>query len=879
MIGTTIGSFRIIEKIGEGGMGVVYKAQDIRLDRIVALKFLPERFSVTEEERARFLQEAKAAATLNHPNVCTIHGVEQHGTQQFIQMEFVEGQTLHEIAQQGAIPPTQALDYAIQIAEALQEAHQRGIVHRDIKSENIMINTRKQVKVMDFGLAKLRGSLKLTKASSTLGTLGYMAPEQIQGNEADARADLFSFGVVLYEMLTGRLPFRGEHEAALMYSILNEDPQPLSITGGEPVPELEHIIGKALEKNPDERYQSAKDLLVDLRRARRQSGKVSHASAGAVSSQRETSPLPPQGSKKKRRVALLGGVVLIAVLVIVLLLLLPEKHRAFERIEMSRLTTSGTAGDVSISPDGKVVAHSVFQGGKSSFWVRQVATGSSVQVGPPFKGSTLGTTILPDGEFLLYGLSDQEEHPLGAVFKVPILGGPPRQLLTGVASAVGVSTDGSRLAFLRSFPSTGEEALIICSSDGSQERKLAVRDGAKTFFLGGTAGPGFSPDDRLIAVSAGSVTDEFAMGVLLVSVADGSESWLGAQNWERVDRTVWLPDGSGVIVVGSPKGSVERQLWCLDYPGGSVRRVTNDLNSYLGHSIGVTRDGRTIAAGMVQIQSTLWRVDRKGTGGEHQVTSGGSDLQGVQGIATLPDGRIIYSSTAARNLDLWIVNADGTGARQVTVDPSSDYDPAVTPDGSTVVFVSDRTGTPHLWKTRVDGTGLEQLTSKEDYTPTISPDGKWVYYGSWAGGNMNVWRVGLAGEAPEMVVSKPSWAPAISPDGTLLACPYQAEEGTPFRTAILPIEGGEPLAIFDLGGEVLQRGVRWDADGESLLHVDQVAGVYNLYAKPITGGPSRQATHFHSGVVFQFAVSTDGRSLVCARGTRNSDVVLISDVR
>jgi len=879
MIGTTVGTFRILEKIGEGGMGVVYKAQDTRLDRTVALKFLPERFAATDEERARFLQEAKSAATLNHPNVCTIHGVEEIGAQQFIQMEFVEGETLQEIAQRGAIPPAEALDYAIQVAEALHEAHQRGIVHRDIKSENIMINTRRQVKVMDFGLAKLRGSLKLTKASSTVGTLGYMAPEQIQGAEADARADLFSFGVVLYEMLAGRLPFRGEHEAALMYSILNEDPQPLRAQGGEPLPELEHIIAKALEKDPDERYQSSQDLLVDLRRARKQSGRVSRVSPGAAPMGRQAPPLPVQETKRNRLLPLLGGAALIVVLVVAVLLLLPEKQRPFERIEMSRVTTSGTAGDVSISPDGKVVALSVFQGGRTSFWVRQVATGSSVQVGPPFKGSTLGTTILPDGEFLLYGLSDQQEHPLGAVYKVPLLGGSPRKLLTGVMSAVGVSSDGSRLAFLRSFPSTGEEALIICASDGSQERKLAVRDGAKTFFLGGSAGPGWSPDDRLIAVSAGSVTDEFAMGVLLVSIEDGSESWLGAQNWGRVDRTVWLPDGGGLIVAGSLKGGDERQLWCIDYPEGSVRRVTNDLNSYLGHSVSVTRDGRTIAAGMVQIQSTLWLVDYEGSEREHQVTAGGSDLQGVQGIDILPDGRIVYTSTAAGNLDLWLVSPDGSGATQVTVDPGSDFDPVITPDGSVVVFVSDRSGTPHLWKINVDGTGLEQLTSKEDYGPAISPDGKWVYYGSWAGGQMNLWRVELGGGTPEIVVSRPSSGPAISPDGTLLACSYQAEEGTPFRTAILPIEGGEPVAIFDMGLTASERRIRWDADGRSLLHVDQEAGVYNLYAKPAAGGSARPVTQFQSGVLFSFAVSADGRSLVCARGARNSDAVLIRDVR
>jgi len=877
MIGRTISHYTILEEIGRGGMGVVYKAQDTRLDRIVALKFLPERLAVSGEDQARFLQEAKAAATLNHPNVCTIHGVEQHGDHQFIEMEYVEGETLHAIASRGPIPPTEALEYAMQIAEALQEAHQRGIVHRDIKSENIMVNTRKQVKVMDFGLAKLRGSLKLTRASSTVGTLNYMAPEQIQGAEADARTDLFSLGVVLYELLTGQMPFRGEHEAALMYSILNEEPQPLHLAGGKALPELEHILGKVLEKDPDERYQTARDLLGDLRRARKQSGELTRPVSGSnvqVERKEETKP------SRARRGWIFGGVLgLAASLVVVVLLLMPAQHRPFERIEMSRVTTSGNAGDVSISPDGKVVAHSIFQGGRESFWVRQIATGSSVQVGPPSRGFAIGTTIMPDGEFLLYGLVDQQTEPAGVLYKVALLGGAPRKLLTGVRSAVGVSGDGSRLAFLRTFPSTGEEALIISASDGSEQRKLVVRDGAKNFFLGGSAGPGWSPDDQTIAVSAGFVAEEFSMGVLLVSVADGSERWLGEQDWASVSRTVWLPDGSGVIVAGIPNGSVEQQLWCLDYPDGHRRRITNDLNSYLGHSVGVTRDGRTIAAGMVQTQSTIWIVEIGEDQRERQITAGGSDLQGVRGVAALPDGRAIYSSTAAGNLDLWVVNPDGSGARQLTVDPANDYNPSVAPDGSTVVFVSERTGTPHLWSIQMDGTKLNQITSTEDYTPAVSPDGKWVYYGSWAGGNMNVWRVPLTGGTAEMVVRKPSLKPAISPDGTLLACSYQPEEGMAFRIAILPFEGGEPVAIFDLGGDVRDGSVRWEADGKGLLFVDQRAGVYNLYAKPITGGAARAVTQFQSGEIFDFALAADGRTLVCARGTTNSDVVLIKDVR
>src|SRR5512136_238994 len=223
LIGQTVSHYKILEKLGEGGMGVVYKAEDLKLTRTVALKFLPHGLDAHEPERARFLQEARAAAILNHPNVCTIYDIAEAEDQQFIVMEYVEGKTLREI-----IPVKKmqdAISYAIQIAEALQEAHSHGIVHRDIKAENIMVNTKNQVKVMDFGLAKLKGTLKLTRTTSTVGTLAYMAPEQIQGEDVDHRSDIFSFGVVLFEMLTGKLPFRGEHEAAIMYSIMNEEPE------------------------------------------------------------------------------------------------------------------------------------------------------------------------------------------------------------------------------------------------------------------------------------------------------------------------------------------------------------------------------------------------------------------------------------------------------------------------------------------------------------------------------------------------------------------------------------------------------------------------------------------------------------------------------
>ncbi len=280
MIGQTISHYKILEKLGEGGMGVVYKAQDTKLDRFVALKFLPAHVAQSEQEKSRFIQEAKSASALNHPNVCTIYGIGEFDGQQFIEMELVDGVTLrdkvsaNDSVKSSSLTIKQVVEYGIQIGEALQEAHSKGIIHRDIKAENIMVNSKNQIKVMDFGLAKLKGSLKLTKTSSTIGTLAYMSPEQIQGIEADIRSDIFSFGVVLFEMTAGKTPFRGEHEAAIMYSIVNEEPEDASKYREDVPPELLHILKKSLEKDPEDRYQSMAEIIVDLRRLKKESTRV-----------------------------------------------------------------------------------------------------------------------------------------------------------------------------------------------------------------------------------------------------------------------------------------------------------------------------------------------------------------------------------------------------------------------------------------------------------------------------------------------------------------------------------------------------------------------------------------------------------------------------
>ncbi len=296
MIGQTIAQYKILEKLGEGGMGVVYKAKDTKLDRIVALKFLPHHLTSSEAEQSRLLQEAKAAAALNHPNACSVIDIQEANGQQFIVMEYVDGATLR--SKSPVAKQDDAIAYAIQIGEALHEAHSKGIVHRDIKCENIMVNTRNQIKVMDFGLAKLKGSLKLTKASSTVGTLAYMAPEQIQGGEVDGRSDIFSFGVVLFEMLTGKMPFRGEHDAAIMYSILNEEPESIQKFVPDISPETDRIIRRAIEKDPADRYQHVDDMVSELRRMQKTSARVVRPEQKDQSRTTQTTSIPVASPKK-----------------------------------------------------------------------------------------------------------------------------------------------------------------------------------------------------------------------------------------------------------------------------------------------------------------------------------------------------------------------------------------------------------------------------------------------------------------------------------------------------------------------------------------------------------------------------------------------------
>ena len=353
MIGKTVSHYRITEKLGEGGMGMIYRAFDTKLNREVAHKFLPPGLAAEDTDRERFLREARAAAALNHPNVCVIHEIDDSSEHPFIAMELIEGITLRKLLREGPLETETVIDYALQIAEALSAAHQKGIVHRDIKSENIMVTSSGQVKVTDFGLAKIRGAAGITRSSSTLGTIAYMPPEHLKGEQVDARADIFSFGVLLYEMLAGRLPFSGEYDSAMIYSILNEEPEPVQKYRPGISSEMLHLLGRALEKDPGQRYQSAADMIIDLKRMKRDTGRVSRTSLG--SGYREASGRTGTGRKRKTVLYVSAAIVLIAA-VAVWFLAFRESGAGYVENRVVAVPLENKTGDQSMDLLGEMAA-------------------------------------------------------------------------------------------------------------------------------------------------------------------------------------------------------------------------------------------------------------------------------------------------------------------------------------------------------------------------------------------------------------------------------------------------------------------------------------------------------------------------------------------
>lgn len=923
--GLQLGRYEIRSHLGAGGMGEVYLARDMQLERTVALKILPAEVAADPQRMQRFAQEARTASALNHPNIITIHEIGEANSTHFIATEFIDGVTLRQRMTNERIRLGEALDVAAQVATALSAAHAAGIAHRDIKPENIMVRHDGYIKVLDFGLAKpteRQASFVDTEAQTkmlvntspgmVMGTVSYMSPEQTRGFALDARTDIWSLGVVLYELVTGRVPFSGETMSDVIVAVLDREPLPITEYLPDAPVELQRIIRKALRKDREERYQSIKDLLVDLRGLKQElefedkldrslppdgSGAIRHKTASgqalrvAFETQGErtarTSALPPLRSSSSTEILLQeikrhkGGVILTASAVGLILLSLVAfmVHRLerahpkamapapFQTTRISRLTSSGNSVDAAISPDGKYVAHVVNDGAQRSLWIRQVATEINKQLVPPVAAEYQGISFTPDGNYI-YFVRGGRNNPLSELFQISVLGGDARKIIIDIDSPATFSPDGKRLAFMRNKPTEQEIVLVTANVDGTDERVLATRQNLVSFWM-----PSWSPDGKLIACIGGDKSNG-QMTVVGINVADGSERPLTSQKWRYLERLAWLPDGGSLVLLApADETSETSQVWLLSYPNGETRRITNDINIY--SALSASGDSATLATVQTNVLSNVWVAPNANANNARQITTGANRYYG---LCWTPDGRLLYASFTGANLDVYISDASGGNAKQLTVNAGSNFAPVAAPDGRYIFFLSNRAGAGYnIWRMDKDGSNLKQLTrGGHDNNPQVTPDGRWIIYATWSVGKPTIWKVPVDGGDAVQVVDKYSKAPVISPDGKLIACSYWNEQyDTKFVIALIPIEGGTPVKTFDLP----TANVRWASDGRALTYIDTHDNASNIWSQPLAGGPARQVTDWKSDRIFNFAWSRDGRQLALARGVITNDVVLISDAR
>ena len=578
----------------------MYRAKDTRLDREVAIKVLPVDFAHDAHRLKRFEQEARATSALNHPNILTVHYIGTHEGAPYIVAELLEGEELRAQLDQGALPVRKAIEYAQQIAAGLAAAHEKGIVHRDLKPENLFVTKDGRVKILDFGLAKLKpqtvsgdagseaATLKpLTDPGVVMGTVGYMSPEQVRGQETDHRSDVFSFGIILHEMLSGQRTFTGDSAVELMNAILKEEPADLSETNAKISPALDKIVRRCLEKKPEQRFQTATDLGFALSTLSSLAGgpSVSHPD-----SQLDTGTALPAATESLPGRAWLFRNAWLALLVMVIAALAFGLYRfasrketgsapSFESMKITKLTDTGKAGSAAISPDGKYVVHVKEEAGQRSLWVVHIATGSNVQIIPTTEFEYGRMTFSPDGSYI-YFVRKEKGEPNFALYQVPVLGGEPTRLNSNVSSAVTFSPDGKRFAFARNQP--GDSTIMIANADGTGEQPLATRKSPEIF---GSIGPAWSPDGKAIATSIVITDGGYRNDIVEVRVEDGAIKPISTQKWFAVLRVAWLADGSGLIAACREIGSNTYQIYQISYPGAEARKITNDLNDHTDASL------------------------------------------------------------------------------------------------------------------------------------------------------------------------------------------------------------------------------------------------------------------------------------------------------
>ena len=883
--GQRLGPYAIVAPLGAGGMGEVYRATDTKLGREVAIKLLPPAFASDPDRLARFEREAKVLASLNHPAIAHLYGLEDANGQPFLVLELAEGEDLSARIARGRVPLDDAVVIAKQIAEALEAAHEKGIVHRDLKPANVKVGADGQVKVLDFGLAKAwagdaagvasgSGALSQsptlahggTEAGLLLGTAAYMAPEQARGKPVDKRADVWAFGAVLFEMLAGRKLFEGETITDVLAAVVRQEIDWTALPAATP-PGIRRLLRRCLERDPKVRLRDIGEARI------------------ALATPEEPAPAaapPPAGLSRRAATALVAGAGAGAfALGFGLGRRSPAERSAAAgdgpgSLSVTRITSSGNVTGAVLSPDARFVAYVESEQGEQSLWLRQLATGQTLRLVAPRNVFYWGLTFTRDGNAIVFGLKSPEDLD-GAFHSISTLGGAARRLVAGIDSAPAFSPDGSRMAWVRArHPTPEQSALMIAKADGSEARVLASIASPERLAPIFWTAPDWSPDGGRIATAVarlGSEKVETGAKIVAISVEDGRIETLANPGWRFVAQVAWLPGGEGLLAIARNDRQEREQVWFVPLPGGAARPVTNDLLQY--RIVSLAADGQSLLTVAADTLSSVWLAPRDGKGRPRKLA--GSKIDGMFGLGFAPDGRVVYTSVEGGRLGLWITSADGSERSPLATGDEEAFSPVVTASGDVFYLSETRTGI-EIRRVGLDGS-LPRLVVR-DVLPgdfAVSPDGRTVVFSALQDGQELLFRVDAAGGTPERVTDYPSHTPAFSPDGRRLAFYYLDRRSQRFRIGISPVAGGPPEISLDAEVPNYQSRIVFGDEG---LWLNTVVGDRaNVWLQPIDGRPPQRLTDFQDSLLFAFVPARDGKSLAYSRGPRTRDALLIKGFR